>query len=184
MPESVVEVIGGVPMTPKRPTKAKIQIAGNPFAHGSERKVFYGRDMFSNTPIDIVLKEYIRNNTDIAHRGSVVPYEFATQMQTIAAYLASIFNVCLEKKAGITHDIKFLKVQVLSIEIKPGENRYMSCERRYGKDSKFLRFSNNADYEMLEVTCKVKGLNFEIVEQLMAFSHWTYEVTFYYCAIV
>ncbi|KAI1692022.1 hypothetical protein DdX_21490 [Ditylenchus destructor] len=64
---------------------------------------------------------------------------------------------------------------MVSIEIKPGVDRYMSCERRYGNDSKFLRFSNNADYAMLESTCKVHDLTFDVVELLMAFSHWTYQ---------
>ncbi|KAI1700148.1 alpha-kinase family domain-containing protein [Ditylenchus destructor] len=193
MPETVIEVISGVPMSQKSPARAKIQIAESPFAHGSERKVYYGRDMSSNSPIDIVLKEYIRNNTESASGGSVVPHEIATQKQTIAAYLASIFNVCLQnaclkEKADIIFTgwkfIKFLKVQVLSIEIKPGENRYMSCERRYGNDSKFLRFSNNADYEMLESTCKVNNLNFDVVELLMAFSHWTYQISGGYLMVV
>ncbi|KAI1701995.1 alpha-protein kinase vwkA [Ditylenchus destructor] len=118
MPETVIEVISDVPMTPKRATKAKIQIAEHPFAHGSERKVFYGNDMSSNSPTDIVLKEYIRQNTDAASRSAAIPYEIATQMQTIAEYLASVFNVCLKEKAGIIPEnhlelyIKFLKVQV------------------------------------------------------------------------
>ncbi|KAI1706337.1 alpha-kinase family domain-containing protein [Ditylenchus destructor] len=183
VPESVIEVISDVHMT-SCPTKATIQIAENPFAHGSERKVFYGRDMSSNTSIDIVLKEYIAKNTDTAKQSFSFPYEIATQMQTIAAYLASIFNVCLEKKTGITHDIKFLKVQVLAIEIKPGENRYMSCERRYRHDSKFFRFSNNAGYEMHESTCKLNNLNVDIIELLMAFSHWTYQISGGYLMVV
>ncbi|KAI1691506.1 alpha-kinase family domain-containing protein [Ditylenchus destructor] len=90
----------------------------------------------------------IEKKNDSAKRNSAIPYETASQMQTIAAYLASIFNCCLQNNY-----IKFLKVQVLSVVIKPGENRYMSCERRYGTDCKYLRFSNNADYEMLESTC-------------------------------
>ncbi|KAI1701993.1 alpha-kinase family domain-containing protein [Ditylenchus destructor] len=60
----------------------------------------------------------------------------------------------------------------------------MSCERRYGSDTKFLRFSNNADYEMLECTCKVNNLNFAVIEQLMAFSHWTFQITEGYLMVV
>ncbi|KAI1704811.1 alpha-kinase family domain-containing protein [Ditylenchus destructor] len=127
MPECIDDVIDGMLLTPKNPTKAKVQIANIPFAHGSERKVFYGRDSTNNAPTDIVLKEYIKKN-------AVRAYESATEMQTIAAYLASRFNVRLLKKAGILYDIKFLKVQVLSIQIKPGENRFMSCKRFYGTD--------------------------------------------------
>ncbi|KAI1707811.1 alpha-kinase family domain-containing protein [Ditylenchus destructor] len=184
MPKSIDQVVRGMPMTTKRPIKAKIQIAENPFGYGAERKAFYGRDLTSNASTDIVLKEYIEKKNDIAKRNSAIPYETASQMQTIAAYLASIFNCCLQNKAGIGHYIKFLKVQVLSIVIKPGENRYMSCERRYGTDCKYLRFSNNADYEMLESTCKVNNLNFDIVEQLMAFSHWTYQISSGYLMVV
>ncbi|KAI1708056.1 alpha-kinase family domain-containing protein [Ditylenchus destructor] len=184
LPESIVEVVNGLPMTKKNPARAKIQIAEHPFAHGAERKTFYGRDLSGNSPTDIVLKEYIRQNTYTASRCAAVPYEIATQMQTIAAYLAYTFTDCLQTMAGIVYDIKFLKVQVLSIEIKPGENRYLSCERRYGNDSKFLRFSNNADYEMLECTCKANNLNFDIVELLMAFSHWTYQISGGYLMVV
>ncbi|KAI1696084.1 alpha-kinase family domain-containing protein [Ditylenchus destructor] len=161
-----------------------------PFAHGEERKVFYGRDLTGNIPIDIVLKEYIRNNTDNVGRSAAVPYEIATQMQTIAAYLASVFGDRLAKKGGnlqkgeMDLSIKFLKGQLLSIEINPGEYRYMSCERRYGKDTKFLRFSNNADYEMLESTCNVNNLSFDVVELLMAFSHWTYQISGGYLMVV
>ncbi|KAI1695649.1 alpha-kinase family domain-containing protein [Ditylenchus destructor] len=126
MPKSVDQVVRGMPMTTKRPMKAKVQIAENPFGYGAERKAFYGRDLTSNASTDIVL----------------------------------------------------------SVVIKPGENRYMSCERRYGTDCKYLRFSNNADYEMLESTCKVNNLNFEIVEQLMAFSHWTYQISSGYLMVV
>ncbi|KAI1696525.1 alpha-kinase family domain-containing protein [Ditylenchus destructor] len=136
MPESIDQLISGMPMTQKNPTKANVQIAEIPFAHGAERKAFYGRDFTSNT--DIVLKEYIESNTD----------------------------------------------SVLSIVTKPGEKRYMSCERRYGADCKYLRFSNNADYEMLECTCQVNNLKFDVVEQLMAFSHWTYQISRGYLMVV
>ncbi|KAI1698245.1 alpha-kinase family domain-containing protein [Ditylenchus destructor] len=180
MPNLVVDVIGGKAMT-KRYTKAKIQIAENPFDHGSEQKLFYGRDMSNKTPVDIVLKEYIPKNTDTASQSSAFPYEIATQMQTIAVYLASEFNVHLEKKAGIRHDIKFLKVQVLAIEVGPGPKRYMSCERRCGRDSEFIRFSG---YEMLECTCTANNMKFDVVELLMAFSHWTYKITGGYLMVV
>ncbi|KAI1692290.1 alpha-kinase family domain-containing protein [Ditylenchus destructor] len=73
---------------------------------------------------------------------------------------------------------------MLSIEIKPGVDRYMSCERRYRNDCKFFRFSNNADYVMLESTCKVHDLTFDVVELLMAFSHWTYQITRGYLIVV
>ncbi|KAI1699972.1 alpha-kinase family domain-containing protein [Ditylenchus destructor] len=114
MPGSIDEVISGIPLEQKYPTKAKIQIAEHPFAHGAERKTFYGRDLTSNSSTDIVLKEYIRQNTDTASRSAAVPYEIATQMQTIAAYLASEFSDCLQKMAGIVHydDVKFLTVQI------------------------------------------------------------------------
>ncbi|KAI1695514.1 alpha-kinase family domain-containing protein [Ditylenchus destructor] len=184
MPGNIDEVISGIPMDRKHPTKAKIQIAEHPFAHGAERKAFYGRDMSSNSPTEIVLKEYIRENTDTGSRSTATPYEIATQMQTIAAYLAYTFTDSLQTMSGIVYDIKFLEAKLLSIEIKPGENRYMSCERRYGSDSKFLRFSNNADYAMLETTCKVHNLKFDVVELLMAFSHWTYQISHGYLMVV
>ncbi|KAI1701968.1 alpha-kinase family domain-containing protein [Ditylenchus destructor] len=186
MPESVIEITSGVPMTLRCPKKARIQIADHPFGRGGERKVFYGRDLSGNRLTDIVLKEYIAKSADTSTSRS--PYQMATQMQTIAAYLASVFTDCLAKKnlqkEQLELRIKFLKVQMLSIEINPGEIRYMSCERRYGKDTKFLRFSDNLGYEMLESTCKINNLNFEVVELLMAFSHWSYQITDGYLMVV
>jgi hypothetical protein len=35
------------------------------------------------------------------------------------------------------------------------------------------------DYSMLEQTAKLKGVDVAFIDQLMAFSHWTYQVRFY-----
>lgn len=52
----------------------------------------------------------------------------------------------------------------------------MSCERRYLTGYEYLRFTNNLDYEMLKMTANLKGINVEFVKQLIAFSHWSFQV--------
>ena len=53
----------------------------------------------------------------------------------------------------------------------------MSSEQRYPDGYDYLRFTNNAGYEMLEMTAILKGVDLEFVRQLVALSHWTYQVT-------
>ena len=130
--------------------------------------------MTGGAKTDIVLNEYIRST---AAKDTAVRYEGMTQMQTIAAFLASQFSDAIHAKTGQWRRIKFLKVYVLSVSSGGKGRRYMSCERRFTGAFEYVRFSNNADYEMLECTAVVKGIRIEFVESLMAFSHWTYHVS-------
>jgi hypothetical protein len=52
----------------------------------------------------------------------------------------------------------------------------MTYEKRYPAGSQYLRFTNNTDYSMLEVTARLQGVDVAFVRQLIAFSHWTYMV--------
>jgi hypothetical protein len=73
--------------------------------------------------------------------------------------------------------IKFLKSQLLSfVDPETKERVYMCCEKRYPPGHDYLRFTNNMDYSMLKMTAELKGVDVAFIEQLMAFSHWTYQV--------
>ena len=74
-------------------------------------------------------------------------------------------------------EIKFLKIKTLATETVRGKVRFMSCERLFSGTDDFLRFSNNTDYGMLESNAKDKGIDIAYVQLLMAFSHWTYEIS-------
>ncbi|KAI1694550.1 alpha-kinase family domain-containing protein [Ditylenchus destructor] len=140
-------------------------------------KIFFARHKCNKFCQGMELKEHESTTSCFQLRSNLVrtaTCHASVAMEVIANFFAS----------PITLIMRCLNQPVLSIEIKPGENRYMSCERRYGNDCKFLRFSNNADYEMLESTCKINDLNVDIVEILMAFSHWTYEVSQGYLMVV
>lgn len=72
--------------------------------------------------------------------------------------------------------IELLPVKTLSVVIKKGKNRYMTAEKRFSSVEKFIRFSNNLDYVMTEEAAQKKGIPSEILQLIMAFSHWTYKV--------
>lgn len=44
------------------------------------------------------------------------------------------------------------------------------------QNEKFICFSNNADYSLLEERALECGLDSQYVQMLLAFSHWTHEV--------
>ena len=56
----------------------------------------------------------------------------------------------------------------------------MTCELRFPFGSNFLRFTNNINYAMLDMTAKLNGVDVELLKQLIAFSHWTYQAYFLY----
>uniref|UniRef100_A0A914CDW0 Alpha-type protein kinase domain-containing protein n=1 Tax=Acrobeloides nanus TaxID=290746 RepID=A0A914CDW0_9BILA len=200
-PHSIEDIITDVPLTRKKPKNAEVQISEAPFDQGAERIAFYGRDVSSyveervdesgsksksvskhvdSSEIkikykceDIVLKEYkhVGKGMNSARR-----YETTNQLQTIASYLAQLFVKELKMKAKKEVVIKFLKIKTLSVS-SAKNLRMMSCERRYSKDDKFLRFTNNTDYGMLESTAKKYGVDLEFVDLLMSFSHWTYQAS-------
>lgn len=90
--------------------------------------------------------------------------------------LINLQLIILQFEVGRGYEIKFLKGQVLSYVDKHNERIYISCERRYQIGFDYLRFTNNVDYSMLEITANLKGVNVEFVKQLIAFSHWTFQV--------
>uniref|UniRef100_A0AC34EZU3 Alpha-type protein kinase domain-containing protein n=1 Tax=Panagrolaimus sp. ES5 TaxID=591445 RepID=A0AC34EZU3_9BILA len=175
MPETIEDVINDVPLIRNPPKRASIQVAENPFDNGSERYAFYGRDItIPEKPENIVLKEYIVLTSGL---NAASRYENTNQVQTVASFLAEMYNETICSVVKEYYKIKFLKVQTLCLPVDDRQCRYFSCEKQYGKDDMFVRFTNNADYAILESTAEKFKINIDFVWALTAFSHWTYQVT-------
>ncbi|CAI4220892.1 unnamed protein product [Auanema sp. JU1783] len=192
-PESIQDIVDDIPLGKRVPKSAKVKIAQNPFAKGSERLAFYGLDQSTyvkhptkgaksqkkesvelKTKNDkIVLKEYLHVGRGM---NTAKRYELTNQMQTIASYLASEFTKELKYKTGIDKEIKFLKIRTLRVASERGE-RFMSCERRYKSGDLFVRFTNNTNYTILESKAQKLGIPLVSIDILMTFSHWTYQVS-------
>ena len=162
-----------------------------PFAHGVKRLAFYGRDVSTFVAKDVVNmsgKRVTASNTwekrdsivlkEYLHRGkgmnSAKRYELSNQLQTIAAYLAIKFVKVIEKKTGLKKTVKFLKIRTLALTDEP--IRFMSVERRFAPTDKFIRFSNNTTYEIMEKKAQALGVDSDFVQLVTAFSHWTHQV--------
>ena len=155
-----------------------IKIAPNPFDHGNERVAFYGLDYDEGhgefEPDYIVLKEYKRVNKTASS------YEASAEIQTIAAYLANEFTIALEdSKEAIEQATKmeFIGVKNVSTTNPDGSTRNMSLEQYFPEDFNFIRFSNNAGFQLTVEEAQKNGISSDFVDFVMAFSHWTYKVS-------
>ena len=144
---------------------------------GAERIAYYGRDLSktsrSQSHKEIVLKEYI----SIGRGDEASRFEAANQLQTVAAAFSMHFCAEIRKQLKQKKKITFLKTKTLAFTDSNGAKRYMSVECRYKKEDKFIRFTNNVNYALLQYKAAELGVDMEFVELLMAFSHWTYEVS-------
>uniref|UniRef100_A0AC34FSS3 Alpha-type protein kinase domain-containing protein n=1 Tax=Panagrolaimus sp. ES5 TaxID=591445 RepID=A0AC34FSS3_9BILA len=178
VPENMDVILKDEPIVRNKPILASIQIASSPFAKGAERYAFYGCDVTnSENPRNIILKEYI-------HCVGITPssrFESANQIQTIASFFAKNYNEVFTKQNGFFYKIEFLKVQTLFID---KENRYLSCEKQLKEGDEFVKFTNNADYVILQSTAEKKQIGSSFISALTAFSHWTYQVTRAYLMVV
>jgi hypothetical protein len=184
-PSSITSIIEDVPLERGCSKLAKIRIAPHPFARGmflsiekmfhflgAERIAYFGQDLRYTPPIPIVLKEYILNySKNVAKR-----FECASQLQTIAAFMANEFSSALSNKIGNSVCIKFLETKTLAIGKGP-KIRYLLYERQFDSN-KFVRFTNNIDYQISTARAKEMKIPSHIIEMVMAFSHWSYKVIF------
>ncbi|PAA66394.1 hypothetical protein BOX15_Mlig014772g1 [Macrostomum lignano] len=139
---------------------------------GSQRFPSAGYGQESSSPTEVVFKEY----KQVGHKqNSLERYRAASEVQTIAFFLADKFN----KKTAIvgeTLQIKFLKIR--TIILRPSKNvlRVMSCERRFIGGGDFVKFTNNCGYSLQLAAEKIAkfGIDPVILELVAAFSHWTY----------
>ena len=53
----------------------------------------------------------------------------------------------------------------------------MTCERQFHEGDKFIRFSNNAGYSLLEERARECGVDLQYVQMVLAFCHWTYSAS-------
>ncbi|GMT16046.1 hypothetical protein PFISCL1PPCAC_7343 [Pristionchus fissidentatus] len=195
-PARIKDIKDDVALKRKKSKSATVKIAPNPFGKGAERIAFYGKDVSvyvekensakkksgsssSETPVkllrkdeEIVAKEYLHVGKGM---NTAKRYELSNQMQTVAAYLAQEFVKDLKVRAGISKTIKFIKIRTLYLSGTPA--RFMSCERCFAPTDKFVRFSNNAGYQLMEDKALKAGVSVEFVQLVTAFSHWTYKAT-------
>jgi len=131
-----------------------------------------------------------------------VKYENLTEMQTIASFLATEFQKELKAKNIETeNEIRFLKVITLvrKHEGTAGALQFFNCEpllrvlsenplcsgecssldstEAQSAEPKFLRFSNNVDFVMIESRMSEVGLKRETLDLLLCYSHWTHRAT-------
>ncbi|KAI6172951.1 hypothetical protein M3Y98_01029900 [Aphelenchoides besseyi] len=174
LPNSIKDVVEGVPLDRQRPKAALIQMSDNPFAKGCERLAYYGRN--SLTGKKIVLKEYRHK---MATNESARRHELSNQLQTVASYFASLFMTKCEEKFGASRlpaTIEFLAIKTLLLG-SATHPRYMSCEQRLDANARYLRFTNNWEFIMNESDVEENDISLDLLNFLISFSHWTYEVT-------
>ena len=167
-PEHIEDIIYDIPLKRKERQPASVKIASNPFDVGAERYAFLGRDITNGKNENIVLKEYRYKE---AKSPAIGRYDLFCQTQTTAAFLAKEFIKALEN-VGVSKNLEFLEIRTLSL---PG--RYLSVEKRFASTEKFVRFTNNADYEITETTATEMGIPIDSIQLVTAFSHWTYKVS-------
>ncbi|GMT16702.1 hypothetical protein PFISCL1PPCAC_7999, partial [Pristionchus fissidentatus] len=179
-PARIQDIEDGVALKRKKLKSAIVKIAPNPFGKGAERIAFYGKDVSVYVEKESsakkksgsrLIKEYLHVGKGM---NTAKRYELSNQTQTVAAYLAQEFVKDL-KRAGISKTIKFIKIRTLYLSVTPA--RFMSCERCFAPTDKFVRFSNNAGYQLMEDKALKAGVDMEFVQLVIAFSHWTYKAT-------
>eukprot|EP00080_Pristionchus_pacificus_P016921 PDM76941.1 efk-1 [Pristionchus pacificus] len=168
-PRSIQDIEDGIALERDKPEETRVKVARHPFARGAERIAFYGTIISNNE--NVVLKEYLHTGMEAPER-----FEMSVQMHTIAVFLAQRYVMEL-KDAGINQTIKFLTSKILSLSNEGSSQRYMTCERKFPADGKFVRFTSNTGYHILEETANSIGVKMEFVHLATAFSHWTYKAT-------
>jgi len=73
--------------------------------------------------------------------------------------------------------IEFLETKTFSVKQSNGSFRYMTCEDRFAHEDKFIRFSNNVDYQIMEEQAVENRIPMDYIDLLMSFSHWTHNAT-------
>ena len=121
------------------------------------------------------MKEYQYDNKSF---NAARRYEAYAQLQTIAAFLATEFVEALKKcNETISKDIRmeYLDIQAIHF-VDNGHRRNMTMEKHFTNDTKFIKFSNNTSYQLMSLDAEKKGVSMDLVDLVMAFSHWTHTV--------
>ncbi|KAI6192562.1 Efk-1 [Aphelenchoides fujianensis] len=158
----------------EKETEMRFLIAPHPFASGAERVVYFGRDL--DKRVDVVLKQYRFASANPRER-----YETANLLQDTAAFMAAEFMKTVEEKLQRSKLPAIIRVvrskTVFFLAPHSRTPRYFSCEPRLPADQHFVRFTNNADYEMCANRAKAFGVAPKQLELLTAFTHWTFHIT-------
>jgi hypothetical protein len=163
------------------PRKVKIKIAPHPFSEGSERIAYYGRDLTHDTDgpdgARIILKEFKHKGKGL-NSGS--RYRSSCQIQTVASFFADLFAQEIKKKSIVLDmKLKYLKVKVVSVPLPgvPTMYRYMTQEKELVDSTNFIRFTNNVGYKITKTAMDKAGISQDQVDLVIAFSHWTNQVS-------
>jgi len=174
-----------------------LQVAPRPFAHGSCRLAFYGRQLFiqwestdrvedipacpkTYTAVDnVVLKEFIKPSAvaDLTRSRYYVDLE----TQAVAAFFVDEFNDRLSRTEGRSRiQLHYLMAKLARIVLPDGTHRYMAQEKKFRGDERMVKFTNNhsfvrSDDETPEFT--------EKLDLAVAFSHFTWVHSEEYCMV-
>jgi len=144
----------------------KVKIAPSPFAYGSQRMVFYMRDVTEGDKKDNNYVGFVAKMISplIEERAA---YFKDVAMQTHAQRFSELFNAC-----GVVKKVAFLDCWVIEFSMRPHIEHYeppgpqlMAVERYL--DGKYMKHNNNLDW-----TENILARNTP-----QAFSHFTYEVS-------
>jgi hypothetical protein len=133
----------------------------HPFAQGGVRLAY--RAVIDKHDTDYVLKLF--KSSDDKH-NSLKNYLLTCEAQTVAAFIALLFNREIGKKLGKQMQFKYLVGRVISLD-KPGCSVHATIEK-YVSGMKFVKFNNNA------------GMVFKdhpLSDQAQAFSHYSFCIT-------
>jgi hypothetical protein len=158
-----------------------LQVAPHPFAKGSVRLAYYGRQYFGSseslgsaadpTVSNVVLKEFI----NVCYRMDMdrSRYQADLETQVVAQYFANAFNLAIRKtEVNCEWSIKFLVEKVACMTDKRGKKRYMFVEKEFSKEtcSEMSKYTNNYNF----VRPGADALEKMLVELCVAFSHFSY----------
>ena len=163
----------------KTTVKATLQIARQPFAHGSCRLAFHGRRLHKNGDAkeveEVVLKEFIKPAADT--KLDQARHEVDFEVQTVAAKLALDFNSALKLAGCHTGTkIKYLMAKAAVMAIPDGHRRYVAIEKVFREGRQLVKYTNNFGF------CRPTE-EAELMELLQAFSHFTWEHTRHFCMV-
>lgn len=143
----------------------KIKIAAQPFAEGTQRIVYYGRDCTFDHSKKVVLKEfkYLGNGLN-----KLKSYKEQMEVQSVSAFLAQEFN---KQKPEEAKEVLFTKVVVISLYER---HKPFYCSQEPLIEGPYVKYNSNNGFVNKD----------EYAATLNAFSHWTYQVTNHYLMVV
>lgn len=175
IPSTIEEITSYSPFV-RSVSKLYLKIAPHPFARGSVRLAYFGQEYNKERlpKNDCVLKEMLR--APIISELERSRYLCDLEVLTVSTKLAQVFNEALRAVDTSTDHIhiQFLKGSVYEYKVKGGESRILFKENRYFQaDGPMMKFTNNWNFKR----------DFEHIDIVEAFCHFTYHVTEHYLIV-